>query len=115
MTNGCFLDLPRVGPAVGVPRTPGRVQRHCGTLWACVPASGVADTASGGRDRDNSAMTSWKISENNGFSLFSTLLLKLTRNRIDPSLCRLIYWTLNAPMDTKIGEKYASDTKYCVN
>ena len=49
------------------------------------------------------------------FSLFSTLLLKLTRNRIDPSLGRLIYWTLNAPMDTKIGEKYAADTKYCVN
>ena len=56
VTNGCILDLPRVGPAVGVPRTPGRVQRHCGTLWACVPASGVADTAPGGRDRDNSAM-----------------------------------------------------------
>ena len=56
VTNGCILDLPRVGPAVGVPRTPGRVQRHCGTLWACIPASGVADTALGGRDHDNSAM-----------------------------------------------------------
>ena len=55
--ENCYIfDFPRKGAAAGVPRPPGRVLRHRGTLCACVWASGVADAASGGRNRDNSVM-----------------------------------------------------------